>query len=193
MDRIKKLFDRKIIELSMVLLAIYVILYILKVDLHLIVTGILFLCYFYYLFTTRENEKSLILTRREKEPFQNKLPSTLNNYDDIVNFLYYINDFKQYNEQVYDNVLININDFLTLYEDHQIADIYNKKLMNDVILDTKFKILDNLSSFIYSFNNSPVLRNKLNESINLLNNILNRYLNKLNIIIPDVEPANNYL
>jgi len=193
MDRIKKLFDRKIIELSMVLLAIYIVLYILKVDLHLIITGILFICYFYYLFTTRENEKSLILTRREKEPFQNKLPSTLNNYDDIVNFLYYINDFKQYNEQVYDNVLINMNDFLTLYEDHQIADIHNKKLMNDVLLDTKFKILDNLSSFIYSFNNSPVLRNKLNESINLLNNILNRYLNKLNIIIPDVEPANNYL
>jgi hypothetical protein len=193
MDRIKKLFDRKIIELSMVLLGIYVILYILKVDLHLIITGILFICYFYYLYTTRENEKSLILTRREKEPFQNKLPSTLNNYDDVVNFLYYINDFKQYNEQVYDNVLININDFLTLYEDYQILEKNNKKLMADVLLDTKFKILDNLSSFIYSFNNSPVLRNKLNESINLLNNILNRYLQKLEITIPDVEPANNYL
>ena len=193
MDRIKKLFDRKIIELSMVLLGIYVILYILRVDLHLIITGILFMCYFYYLYTTRESEKSLILTRREKEPFQNKLPSTLNNYDDIVNFLYYINDFKQYNEQVYDNVLININDFLTLYEDYQILEINNKKLMADVLLDTKFKILDNLSSFIYSFNNSPVLRNKLNESINLLNNILNRYLQKLEITIPDVEPANNYL
>ena len=193
MDKIKKLFDRKIIELSIFLLGIYVVLYILKVDLHLVITAIIFLCYFYYLYITRENEKSYILTRREKEPFQNKLTSTINNYDDIVNFLYYINDFKQYNEQVYDNVLINMNDFLNSYEDYQLLEENNKKLMNDILLDTKYKILDNLSSFIYSFNNSPKLRNKLNDAINLLNNILNRYLNKLNIKIPDIEPANNYL
>jgi hypothetical protein len=193
MDRIKKFFDRKIIELSMVLLTIYVILYILKVDLHLVITAILFISYFYYSYTARENEKSFILTRREKEPFENKLPSTINNYDDVVNFLYYINDFKQYNEQVYDSVLINMNDFLNSYEDYQILEEHNKKLMNDILLDTKYKILDNLSSFIYSFNNSPKLRTKLNDSINLLNNILNRYLQKLNIVIPDIEPANNYL
>jgi hypothetical protein len=192
MDRIKKFFDRKIIELSMVLLGIYIVLYILKVDLHLVITAILFICYFYYLYTTRENEKSIILTRRENEPFQNKLPSTINNYDDIVNFLYFINDFKQYNEQVYDSMLININDFLSSYEDYQILEEHNKKLMNDVLLDIKFKILDGLSSLIYSFNNSPKLRNKLNDAINILNNILNRYLHKLNIVIPDIEPANNY-
>ena len=192
MDRIKKFFDRKIIELSMVLLGIYIVLYILKVDLHLVITAILFICYFYYLYTTRENEKSIILTRRENEPFQNKLPSTINNYDDIVNFLYFINDFKQYNEQVYDSMLININDFLSSYEDYQILEEHNKKLMDDVLLDIKFKILDGLSSLIYSFNNSPKLRNKLNDAINILNNILNRYLHKLNIVIPDIEPANNY-
>jgi len=192
MDRIKKFFDRKIIELSMVLLGIYIVLYILKVDLHLVITAILFICYFYYLYTTRENEKNIILTRRENEPFQNKLPSTINNYDDIVNFLYFINDFKQYNEQVYDSMLININDFFSSYEDYQILEEHNKKLMNDVLLDIKFKILDGLSSLIYSFNNSPKLRNKLNDAINILNNILNRYLHKLNIVIPDIEPANNY-
>lgn len=54
MDKIKKLFDRKIIELSMILLGIYVVLYILKVDLHLVITAIIFLCYFYYLYITRK-------------------------------------------------------------------------------------------------------------------------------------------
>jgi hypothetical protein len=193
MDRLKKYFDRRIIEYSLLFFLIYIVLYILRVDLHLIITAILFIGYFYYSFNNRENDKKIILTQKKQEPFENKLPSTLNNYDDIVNFLYYINDFKLYNDQVYNDLLINLNDFLTLYEDYSIIGIQEKKLMSDVIIDTKYKILDGLSSFIYSFNNSPILRNKLNDSVNLLNNILNNYIQKLNIDIPSVEPANNYL
>jgi len=193
MDRLKKYFDRRIIEYSLLFFVIYIVLYILRVDLHLIITAIIFIGYFYYSFNNRENDKKIILTQKKQEPFENKLQSTLNNYDDIVNFLYYINDFKLYNDQVYNDLLINLNDFLTLYEDYQIVDIHKRKLMSDVILDTKYKVLDGLSSFIYSFNNSPILRNKLNDSVNLLNNILNNYIQKLNIDIPSVEPANNYL
>ena len=193
MDRLKKYFDRRIIEYSLLFLVIYIILYILRVDLHLIITAVIFIGYFYYSFNNRENDKKIILTQKKQEPFENKLQSTLNNYDDIVNFLYYINDFKLYNDQVYNDLLINLNDFLTLYEDYQIVDIHKRKLMSDVILDTKYKVLDGLSSFIYSFNNSPILRNKLNSSVNLLNNILNNYIQKLNIDIPSIEPANNYL
>jgi len=193
MDRLKKYFDRRIIEYSLLFFVIYIVLYILRVDLHLIITAIIFIGYFYYSFNNRENDKKIILTQKKQEPFENKLQSTLNNYDDIVNFLYYINDFKLYNDQVYNDLLINLNDFLTLYEDYQIVDIHKRKLMSDVILDTKYKVLDGLSSFIYSFNNSPILRNKLNDSVNLLNNILNNYIQKLNIDIPSIEPANNYL
>lgn len=193
MDNILKYFNNKIIEFILVLFGIYALLYILKIDLAIVITVILFVLYFYYKYNNREKEKDIILSRIEPEKFKNELPLIINKYDDVIDFLYYISDFKQYNEQVYDNILINMNDFLNSYEDYQLLEENNKKLMNDILLDTKYKILDNLSSFIYSFNNSPKLRNKLNDSINLLNNILNRYLNKLNITIPDIEPANNYL
>lgn len=193
MDNILKYFNNKIIEFILVLFGIYTLLYILKVDLAIIVTIILFVLYFYYKYNNREKEKDIILSRIEPEKFKNGLPLTINKYDDIIDFLYYISDFKQYNEQVYHDFLINLNDFFTLYQDYQIIASHKKQLMEDVLNDTKYKLLDGLSSFIYSFNNSPILREKLNNSINKLNDILNNYLLKLEININSVDAYNNNL
>ena len=192
MERLKLFFDKNIIELLIILFSIYIIFYILKVNLHLIVSLILFAIILYYKFKTREEEKMTVLANTKNDKFINKIPTILNKYDDIVNFLYYISDFKQYNEQNYAELLVNLNDFLTLYEDYQIIKGTKKKLMEDVINDTKYKILDNLSSFIYSFNNSPILREKLNNSIDKLNIILNNYINNLGIKIDHITGANNY-
>jgi len=193
MERLIKFFDRNIIMLVLIFIGIYFVLYILNVNIHLIVTLILFVIVFYYLLITREQEKSVILTSKKNEKFDNKIPSVLNKYDDILNFLYYISDFKQYNEKVYDDLLTNLNDFYSLMEDYQIIQGTKKKLMEDVIFDTKNKILDGLSSFIYSFNNSPVLTKKLNDSIQNLNDILNQNIKKLNIKIDYIDAFNNYL
>jgi len=193
MDNIIKYFNNKIVEFILILFGIYTLLYILKIDIALIVTVILFVLYFYYKYNNREKEKDIILRRIEPEKFKNELPLTINKYDDIIDFLYYISDFKQYNEQIYHDFLINLNDFFTLYEDYQIIASNKKKLMEDVLNDTKFKLLDGLSSFIYSFNNSPILREKLNNSINKLNDILNNYLLKLEIDINSVDAYNNNL
>lgn len=192
MERLKLFFDKNIIELLIILFSIYILFYILKVNLHLIVTLIVFAIILYYKFKIREDEKITVLANTKNEKFKNKMPTILNKYDDIVNFLYYISDFKQYNEQAYAELLVNLNDFLTLYEDYQIIKGTKKKLMEDVIHDTKHKILDNLSSFIYSFNNSPVLREKLNNSIDKLNRILNNYINNLGIKIDNITGANNF-
>ena len=193
MERLTKFFDRNIIMLVLIFIGIYIVFYILNVNIHLIVTLILFSIVFYYLWSTREQEKSVILTNRKNEKFDNKIPSVLNKYDDILNFLYYISDFKQYNEKVYDDLLTNLNDFYSLMEDYQIIQGTKKKLMEDVIFDTKNKILDGLSSLIYSFNNSPVLTKKLNDSIQKLNDILNQNIKKLNIKIDYIDAFNNYL
>ena len=192
MDEIIKFFNLNISHMIMVLLGIYMFFYIIKIDILLITTLIVFVIYFYYKYQTNVKETNIILHQKSNEKFKNEMPSLLNKHDDIINFLYFINDFKQYNPDVYNELIININDFLTLYKDYQIIRDEKKKLMKDVIFDTKSKILDNLSSFIYSFNNSPDLRLKLNNSIDKLNDLLNLYINKLNINIDHINAFNDY-
>jgi hypothetical protein len=192
MDEIIKFFNLNISHMIMVLLGIYMFFYIIKIDILLITTLIVFVIYFYYKYQNNVKETNIILHQKTNEKFKNEMPSVLNKHDDIINFLYFINDFKQYNPDVYNELIININDFLTLYKDYQIIREEKKKLMQDVIFDTKAKILDNLSSFIYSFNNSPDLRLKLNNSIDKLNDLLNLYINKLNINIDHINAFNDY-
>jgi hypothetical protein len=176
-----------------IFLITYIILYILKVDLLLIVSFVIFGSYFYYKYSVREKEKDMIIKNSHNvEKYKNELPSVIDKHDKIVNFLFYISDFKQYNESVYASLLVDLNDFLTLVDDYKIIHPNQHKLMEDVLFDTKLKILNGLSSFIYSFNNSPALRNKLEESINKLNNILLNYLINLNIAIDHIQAANNY-
>jgi hypothetical protein len=194
MEELISFLNKNIIEMSTVLLVTYIILYILKVDLLLIVTFILFGIYFYYKYTKRENEKDTIIKNSHNvEKYKNELPSVIEKHDKIVDFLFFISDFKQYNEKVYADLLINLNDFLTLIDDYKIIHPNQQKLMEDVLFDTKLKILNGLSSFIYSFNNSPILRNKLNSSVQKLNSILLNYLIDLNIAIDHIQPANSYL
>jgi len=193
MDKIKKFFELNIFEFIPILIGIYFILNILKIDIYIIGTFILFGGYFYYRYNFNEDEKVNIINTKKEEKFKNVIPSLINKYNDIIDFLYFISDFKQYNQKVYDDLLVNLNDFLTLYENSSIITGNKKKLYNDIILDTKQKIMDNMTSFIYSFNNSPILREKLNISINKLNTILLNYMQKLNIKEDSINPANNYL
>jgi hypothetical protein len=186
-------FNKNITEMISIFLITYIILYILKVDLLLIVSFVIFGSYFYYKYSVREKEKDMIIKNsRNVEKYKNELPSVIDKHDKIVNFLFYISDFKQYNERAYSSLLVDLNDFLTLVDDYKIIHPNQHKLMEDVLFDTKLKILNGLSSFIYSFNNSPVLRNKLEESIKKLNNILLNYLINLNIAIDHIQPANSY-
>ena len=193
MEELIIFFNKNITEMISIFLITYIILYILKVDLLLIVSFVIFGSYFYYKYSVREKEKDMIIKNSHNvEKYKNELPSVIDKHDKIVNFLFYISDFKQYNELVYSSLLVDLNDFLTLVDDYKIIHPNQHRLMEDVLFDTKSKILNGLSSFIYSFNNSPVLRNKLEESIKKLNNILLNYLINLNIAIDHIQPANSY-
>jgi hypothetical protein len=193
MEELIIFFNKNITEMISIFLITYIILYILKVDLLLIVSFVIFGSYFYYKYSVREKEKDMIIKNSHNvEKYKNELPSVIDKHDKIVNFLFYISDFKQYNELVYSSLLVDLNDFLTLVDDYKIIHPNQHKLMEDVLFDTKSKILNGLSSFIYSFNNSLVLRNKLEESIKKLNNILLNYLINLNIAIDHIQPANSY-
>jgi len=192
MDELITFFNKNITEMITIFIVIYVVLYILNVNLLLIVAFLVFGSYFYYKYLNREKEKDLILKNSHHvEKYKNELPSVIDKHDKIINFLFYISDFKQYNESVYASLLVNLNDFLTLVEDYKVIHPNQHKLMEDVLFDTKSSILEGLGSFIYSFNNSPALRMKLDDSIKKLNIILLNYLIDLDIAIDHIEPANS--
>jgi hypothetical protein len=191
MDELITFFNKNITEMIMIFIGIYVVLYILNVDLLLIVAFLLFGSYFYYKYLNREKEKDLILKNTNVEKYKNELPYVIGKHDKIINFLFYISDFKQYNEKVYASLLVNLNDFLTLVEDYKIIHPNQHKLMADVLSDTRSAILNGLASFIFSFNNSPALRMKLDDAIKRLNIILLNYLIDLDIAIDHIKPANS--
>jgi ABC-type multidrug transport system fused ATPase/permease subunit len=191
MDELITFFNKNITEMIMIFIGIYVLLYILNIDLLLIVAFILFGSYFYYKYLNREKEKDLILKNTHVEKYKNELPYVISKHDKIINFLFYISDFKQYNEKVYASLLVNLNDFLTLVEDYKIIHPNQHKLMADVLSDTRSAILNGLGSFIFSFNNSPALRMKLDDAIKRLNIILLNYLIDLDIAIDHIKPANS--
>jgi Ca2+/Na+ antiporter len=88
MERIKNFFESNIFEFLPILLGIYIILYLLKLDLYIIITLLLFSIYFYYKYNYRNEEKNTIISNNKESKFQNKLPSLINNYDDIINYDY---------------------------------------------------------------------------------------------------------
>ena len=60
MESVIKFFDRKIIEMVSIFIGIYIVLYLLKIDVYLITTIILFGLYFYYRYDERVKEKEII-------------------------------------------------------------------------------------------------------------------------------------
>lgn len=103
--------------------------------------------------------------------------------DEIVNFLFSIQDFYEYNPMAYENMVENIDQFFDRYNeilrDKSLAGI-NYELMTEL----KRNILNSLHSIIYKLTPNNDYDNKLTRAIKAINNILQKYLD-------DVEHINN--
>ncbi len=99
-------------------------------------------------------------------------------YNEIVDFLFSINEFYKINQETFEDLIDNLNNFLLIYEDIKID---NKNYTEKYIISENIKnnIMNILHSFIYSIGNHYELVNKLNHSCNILNKILNKYLEEL--------------
>jgi hypothetical protein len=102
-------------------------------------------------------------------------PLLLQNYKDIINFLFSIQDYYKYNPAVYENIIDNLDNFFHLYEEtyklNELAGT-NYKLMNNIKLDT----INVLHSLIYKLPEDIAYIHKLNNSFEILNKILSKYL-----------------
>lgn len=103
---------------------------------------------------------------------------SINNYDDIVNFLFSIQDFYIYNPPAYEDMIESLNHFFILYEEI----LNNNELAGkhyDVLIDKVKIILNSLQSIIYNFPINVEYTKKLNYSVFVLQSILNKYLENI--------------
>ena len=125
----------------------------------------------------------------------------------IISLMYNLRKYVQYNIKSYSSCLYNINIFLKIC--FQANDLeYNLVENYEALIIRKKKILNELSTLIYSIETSTVTYNKLNDSIILLHKLLNSHINiisklfkdktsnnidNINYIPPDVFEKHNYI
>lgn len=101
-------------------------------------------------------------------------PRLINNYPDLVDFFFTIQELHSYNPEAYEEMIDNVESMLMLYKDidnitHKCEDIYQ-------IAESKIRnAINALHSIIFSLKNNKVI-NKLNKAHRKLNKILNNYL-----------------
>ena len=144
-----------------------------------ILIGLIFACIIIYYFYTYKKYNILNDTQIQKEKFdqlysRNKI---LSKYPKIVDFLFYIENFKSDNIQEYINLVAKFEDFCKLYEYCLLE--YNLISSNyDTLVDTQIQILNSINCFIFS-TDSIELENILVKQRISAENLTNELLNNL--------------
>lgn len=157
-----------------------------KIELNIIfglLIGILFIVYLTYQ-TNQQNIKESN-ERKNIEDIKNEEidniiphPKLALKYDDILDFLFSIQDFYFFNPNSYIDMIDHIDNFFEYFEEVQL----NNKLAGlnyQLMEDQKRQALNALQSIIYNFPTDPEYTNKFNQSLNMLSNILDNYLKQI--------------
>lgn len=127
-----------------------------------------------------------ILKKQELELFEQKRESITPNiqqneiikYNEIVDFIFSIQDFYEYNQQAYEDLLESIDHFFILYDEINIDNSLSG--INYDMMETKMKTaLNTLSSIVIELPKNKKYDNKLLKSVNMLKYLLEKYLNKV--------------
>lgn len=142
----------------------------------------IFFAFFYIIYMNEKNKKTKnddIYLRQKKAIVIEPEVKKLNKYDDVIDFLFSIQDFYIYNPQAYEEMHKSITNFFVVYEDI----LKNNKQTNYLfsIADKNMSdSINHLQSFIYNTpENDTNVINKLHVAIDVLEKILNKYLNEL--------------
>lgn len=126
--------------------------------------------YFYKEYDEKINNKNEKIIDDKKEIINDNYYNLEDN--DIINFLYGINDFKFYNEELYNDLIENIQYFLYVYE----SNVFTIKQF-DILEMSKIIIINLISSFIYTIPTHKEFQDKLHVSKEELLNILTKKIN----------------
>jgi len=126
------------------------------------------------------NKNKIVSNQDELEYKKNKIEPKLKYVDqfpDIINFIYDIKEFYYYNTQDFSNLINLLDIYMRLYDDIMIG-MERCGDNIEILKDKKYEILNTLHSIIYSLEDSHVLINKHKKSLTILHKLLNKYLNK---------------
>jgi hypothetical protein len=115
----------------------------------------------------------------------------MNNYDDLVDFVYNIQDFYIYNPEVYQKMIKYIDIFLMLYEEVNVNNSI-AALNYNMMLTNKHLALDSLHSIIYKLPVNRTYTDKFNLALSELSNILNKYMEDIEKISKEYLHENGY-
>lgn len=146
----------------------------LNIILGLLVSGIVII----FLYQKNKKEAGNIIKQNnfKRDNIKPKLDKNISS--DIVDYLYSIQDFYLYNPPVYEEIVENMNDFFTIYnnihKDNSLIDgLYSIAEMK------KDNILNGLHSIIHNMPYSEATVDKYNKSMKQIQDILNKYLTDL--------------
>ena len=112
-------------------------------------------------------------------------------YPDIVDFIFSIQDFYNYNPEAFEETIANINSFIKLYEDSKIVTRFCEN--NYQIAESKVRnALNSIHSVTLSLNDQKEVFNKLTKAHKKLNIILKRYLKEMFQTCEDTKITDGY-
>jgi hypothetical protein len=142
----------------------------------MLIIGVLIVFYMDYTKQDELKENKKIMDNK----FDNIRPYSeiIGKYDDIINFLFSIQDMYIYNPPAYEEIVDNIDEFLKIYEESK---MFNEKSgTNYVVADAKkTHAINSLHSLIYNLPSNKFYMDKLDRSINTLDKLLTNYLNDI--------------
>lgn len=137
----------------------------------------------------KNNIKTDIINPNQSSP-KNREDLLINNYPDIVDFMFYMKEFKSFNLDVYNIIIYTFNNIIYLYESIK----KDKSLVNTyyyTINNLKLSILQNIESFNYKSNNI-IYSKKIIELKKKAENIIDKYMAELLLIYKKNIYYNNY-
>lgn len=115
------------------------------------------------------------------------------NRNDIIKFLFSIQDMYHYNPIQYEIMTKNINQFFE-YMDISLIDRKNIYFNYDHMTTNKRNALNALSSLIFSVpsHHDTIIRNKINKANSILDDIMKKYIDQMSFLVDEYTYKNGY-
>lgn len=125
-----------------------------------------------------KNLSNFVQQKEKKRIIVPNLPEDLLDKEDLVDFIFSIQDIYHYNPPEFENMIDSINSFMELHKivmiDNTVADTYW-----NILEDMKRKSVNHLHNIIYSIEESKFVIDKLNRAHKRLETLLLNYLNEV--------------